>query len=313
MHLLGTCAASSDEARSVRRPAPPRSEACSRCCGRWSGRIPPPRSNAPGGGRRRRAGRRRHSARPVLRRLPDGWRPPDVPPAPRESRCANCQSRPRLRPVEFDWARETARHVGTVVHRELQRIAREGVRHRDRDDRRGTCSAIALELAELGVPEDRARRRRERCRSRAAHARRRARPLAALDHPIAIARPSCALTGRVGWRVVSVVIDRTFRRRRTACAGSSITRPVRTKAARLEEFLDREQAATAAAGSIRRADRLAGTGTRAGRALFPAAVARGGSGTPGAVRSSGSVSRLERSGYAEGTPAVGLGRPERLQ
>ena len=58
----------------------------------------------------------------VLKRLAAGWTPPAPPPAaawtpPPEGR--------EERQVEFSWAGETARHVGTVVHRWLQRIAED--------------------------------------------------------------------------------------------------------------------------------------------------------------------------------------------
>jgi ATP-dependent exoDNAse (exonuclease V) beta subunit len=56
----------------------------------------------------------------VLKRLPAGWTPPAPPPAaawtsPPEGR-ADLQ-------IEFSWAQESARHVGTIVHAWLQRIA----------------------------------------------------------------------------------------------------------------------------------------------------------------------------------------------
>ena len=88
---------------------------------------------------------------PPLHRLPLEWRVPE-PESPRivstRSPTAAAQQ-----PVEFDWATETARHVGTVVHRELQRIARDGTAG-------GVRVAVTRrryvdELAELGVPAER--------------------------------------------------------------------------------------------------------------------------------------------------------------
>src|SRR5437879_3898104 len=60
----------------------------------------------------------------VLRRLPAGFALPKAPPsvkwtAPDEGR--------QEEEIEFSWAGETARHVGTVVHRWLQRIAEDGL------------------------------------------------------------------------------------------------------------------------------------------------------------------------------------------
>ena len=54
--------------------------------------------------------------------------------------------------VEFDWATVTARHVGTLVHRELQRIARDGTVPKTADAR--VRERWQHELAELGVPSD---------------------------------------------------------------------------------------------------------------------------------------------------------------
>ena len=72
----------------------------------------------------------------------------------RERRASNRSSCRAPRPstaVEFDWATETARHVGTVVHRELQRMARDDVRPVGADDPRSR-RRWQDELAELGVP-----------------------------------------------------------------------------------------------------------------------------------------------------------------
>ena len=88
---------------------------------------------------------------PPLRRLPLEWRVPE----PESPRIASTRSPTAAaqQPVEFDWATETARHVGTVVHRELQRIARDGAAG-------GVGVAVTRrryvdELAELGVPAER--------------------------------------------------------------------------------------------------------------------------------------------------------------
>jgi ATP-dependent exoDNAse (exonuclease V) beta subunit len=64
----------------------------------------------------------------VLRRLPTGWQMPDAPAAiavPGRPGEAIREDDDRGQ-VTFDWAGETVRHVGTVVHRMLRRIASEG-------------------------------------------------------------------------------------------------------------------------------------------------------------------------------------------
>ena len=57
-----------------------------------------------------------------LRRLPAGWQPP-VPPADVAWQGTGRLAAEAAPQVEFDWAGDTLRHVGTVVHRLLQRIA----------------------------------------------------------------------------------------------------------------------------------------------------------------------------------------------
>ena len=57
--------------------------------------------------------------------------------------------------IEFDWAGETARHVGTVVHRLLQHIGTMGIDHVEAGDLRRFEQVGREMLARLGVPEGR--------------------------------------------------------------------------------------------------------------------------------------------------------------
>ena len=170
---------------------------------------------------------------PPLSRLPLTWSPPVLtgprlaPPPPTPAGIAGA--------LEFDWASETARHVGTVVHRELMRIAR-GV---PRVDGERAPRRWHDELVELGVPSER--------RSDAV-----ARVIAAIERTLDDPRgrwlldPShadseceLALTGRVGAGLMSVVVDRTF-----VDGGVRWIVDYKTSAhegAGLEAFLDREQ------------------------------------------------------------------------
>ena len=175
---------------------------------------------------------------PPLRRLPLAW---SVPPlqAPR----IESSNRPRATaepPVQFDWASETARHVGTVVHRELLSIARSGS-----GPLAGTPGIAATrryrdELAELGVPADRRTDAVQRVATavQCTLADERGRWLLEQHH--ASAYGELALTGLVNGDVVSVVIDRTF-------VDGQGTRWIvdyktsRHEGAGLEAFLDREQ------------------------------------------------------------------------
>jgi ATP-dependent helicase/nuclease subunit A len=177
---------------------------------------------------------------PILLRLPDGWQRPAAPLAP-PIVIRKLARAPVAAAVEFDWASETARHVGTLVHRELQRCARDGGslpvaavdRHRLQE-------RYHAELAELGVPHER----------RAAAA---AKVLEAVQNTLAdergrwllsashrAAQSELALTGVVDRDIVSVVIDRTF----VDAAGVRWIVDYKTSAhegAGLDEFLDRER------------------------------------------------------------------------
>ena len=61
------------------------------------------------------------TARPGLRRLCAAWRPPELPPPPELAHLP--LGRQSLEPPQFSWVRETARHIGTVVHAALQAFA----------------------------------------------------------------------------------------------------------------------------------------------------------------------------------------------
>jgi RecB family exonuclease len=113
--------------------------------------------------------------------------------------------------LEFDWASETARHVGTVVHRELQRLARGTVEAVDLASMRtGLEARYLVELAELGVPQE----RRAAAASRAFTAIQRTladeRGRWLLNTSHRDAESELALSGRVGPDIVSIIIDRTF-------------------------------------------------------------------------------------------------------
>ncbi|MFN8604455.1 MAG: PD-(D/E)XK nuclease family protein, partial [Candidatus Binatia bacterium] len=172
---------------------------------------------------------------PPLLRLPLGWTAPDIV-APRRTEA------PRV-PVaaatdlEFDWATETARHVGTVVHRALMRLVRGApVPGADARTRR-RCDD---ELAELGVPAD----RRAAAVDRVVRAIERTladpRGRWLLDGAHALSAAELALTGRVAGELVSVVVDRTF----VDADGTRWVVDYKTsthEGSGRDEFLDREQ------------------------------------------------------------------------
>ncbi len=75
--------------------------------------------------RKKIKGEGEHSIDQVLRRLATGWVFPTAPPSvkwrpPKHSLCPQ--------EIEFSWAGETARHIGSVVHRWLQNIAEDEIK-----------------------------------------------------------------------------------------------------------------------------------------------------------------------------------------
>jgi ATP-dependent exoDNAse (exonuclease V) beta subunit len=145
--------------------------------------------------------------RRVLRKLPPDWTPPELPAAPQLKRLPVAQR--SLEMLEFSWAGETRRHVGTVVHAALQAFAmaaglpsrawlesraglyreqlrRCGVPQRDL----GQAAADVVEALSRTVEDERGRW--------------------ILSRRHAQARSELPLTGLAGGRLTSVVIDRSF-------------------------------------------------------------------------------------------------------
>jgi ATP-dependent helicase/nuclease subunit A len=177
---------------------------------------------------------------PVLRRFPDGWQRPPAPNGP--SIVIRDLARGAVATeVEFDWASETARHVGTVVHRELQRFARDGAwAPSDAQVRRALLRRYLAELAELGVPHERRAAAADRVQEavRRTLVDERGRWLLQTEHRDA--QSELALTGIVEGRIVSVVIDRSF----VDAAGERWIVDYKTSShegAGRDEFLDRER------------------------------------------------------------------------
>ena len=85
----------------------------------------------------------------VLRRLPAGF---ELPPLP-DSTVWNALPEGRAgEEIEFSWAGETARHVGTVVHRWLQRIAQDEMKGWNEEKIRSLSKSFAVDLERRGVP-----------------------------------------------------------------------------------------------------------------------------------------------------------------
>jgi len=89
------------------------------------------------------------SPRGELRRLDLGALAVETPAISLPGEAAPSDEPPR---IEFSWAGETARHVGTITHRWLQRIGMEGVDQWDAARIHGLKPAISRSLARRGIP-----------------------------------------------------------------------------------------------------------------------------------------------------------------
>jgi ATP-dependent exoDNAse (exonuclease V) beta subunit len=144
-----------------------------------------------------------------LRRIPLGWEPPPFP-APVPWRSPPQEEKARDGAVEFSWAGEAARHIGTVVHRFLQRIADEGLEAWDVGRVRLVEDILTLALKQEGVPTA----ERETALARVRQALTgvlgdpRGRWLLSGDHEDA--RSEHRLAGEISGAFVDVVLDRTF-------------------------------------------------------------------------------------------------------
>jgi hypothetical protein len=174
--------------------------------------------------------------RSILRRLAAGWQPPSVPAAVATSKLP--LALPEATSLEFSWAGETARHIGTVAHTALRDLAGDtGLPEEAAIPGRGP--SYSAQLCRLGVPP--AELEEATCEV-----------LEVLQRTLADARgrwifdphhreaaSALALTGLVAGRLTQVVIDRCF----VDAYGTRWVVEVKTgshKGGGLEAFLDRE-------------------------------------------------------------------------
>ncbi len=148
----------------------------------------------------------------AIRRLPGDWRLPLeelVQPVTVSSQLQSIEiSNPER--VEFDWATESARHVGTLVHRYLQRISVDGAEKWSKQQVDSLRPAFGNALVHLGVPKDEL----DAAVSRVCNAINRTlsdqRGSWILSHQHADPRSEYALSALLNHKLVSIIVDRTF-------------------------------------------------------------------------------------------------------
>lgn len=175
-----------------------------------------------------------------IRRLPQPWvLPAPPPPVAWQAAGALVEAGGDVR-VEFDWARETIRHVGSVVHGILQQMGREGVDAWSAERVHTLRPLIAARLVEAGVPPPQvdAAVRRSEAGLLGVLADQRGRWI--LDSRHSEARCEYGLSAVFGGELRNVVLDRTF----VDAQGRRWIIDYKTSAHEgggIEDFLDREQ------------------------------------------------------------------------
>ncbi|MGH8239839.1 MAG: 3'-5' exonuclease, partial [Steroidobacteraceae bacterium] len=144
-----------------------------------------------------------------LRRLPIEWRLPRTQ-LGTPGQASDVVDIEAERPV-FDWVSQVSRHVGTLVHRELDRLCRPGMQASPAALGSARTRLLA-ELAELGVPPDRCAAACERVMAAMERtlADERGRWLLGIDTPLREAASELAISGVVDGQILEGVIDRTF-------------------------------------------------------------------------------------------------------
>lgn len=177
----------------------------------------------------------------LLSRLPLDWRLPAIPASvawdQAEAAIEAVEVLPR---VEFEWAREIIRHVGTVVHWVLQHIGRDGLENWNADRARKLRPTLARRLVEEGVPPAQLEAAVTRAEAALIRTLSDGRGRWILDQKHTDAHGEYALSGVVNGEFVSVILDRTF------VDDDGVRWIIDYKASShegggLDEFLDREQ------------------------------------------------------------------------
>jgi ATP-dependent helicase/nuclease subunit A len=175
-----------------------------------------------------------------LLRLPAHWRLPSPPRSIPLGQPGAVDSLSDRDPVEFDWARETARRVGIVAHRLLRRLAEEGLEGWIALRIAGERRRIARELSALGLSAIEVDSAVAQVLAAIATTIADPRGRWLFDSGHAEAFSEHALTGLVDGKLLHLVLDRTF------IAPDGVRWIVDFKLSRhegadVEAFLDREQ------------------------------------------------------------------------
>ncbi|HET7096624.1 MAG TPA: 3'-5' exonuclease, partial [Casimicrobiaceae bacterium] len=177
---------------------PPPGSALARCGDAVQAAIEPPRTPTPT--------LQPAPGSPLLMRFAAAWKPANAEPAV----AVTAPAPSVVETIPFDWARETARHAGTVAHRLFAQIARDGLDAWSAARAEALKARIRVELSSAGVGDDELESAAANV-GQSVHAlltEKRGRWL--LDPAHADARSEWALAGVEGETVAHIVIDRSF-------------------------------------------------------------------------------------------------------
>ncbi|MGH8496452.1 MAG: UvrD-helicase domain-containing protein [Gammaproteobacteria bacterium] len=161
-------------------------------------------------GRRQAAVPQRSTAAVVgIRRLRSDWRAPAAPP-PAAGPIGMSQQAATLESPPYDWAGESARRIGTVVHRALQQIAEGGVEAWNEGRLAAFEPVVRGQLAAEGLPAQSLAGATSRVLEALRRTLRDERGRWILGGERRDARCEFAVTGRYAGRLVNAVIDRSF-------------------------------------------------------------------------------------------------------
>jgi len=175
-----------------------------------------------------------------LRRLQADWNPPPLPPTVAWQAGTLPPLPDELPAVEFDWASETTRHVGTIVHRALQQIGREGLAQWTPERLKSLVPGFKLALARQGVPQEKLNDAAERVSVAVSRALKDQRGAWLFDTTHTQAKSEYPLSFDDHGQFATVIIDRTF----VDAQGVRWIVDFKTgphSGGGVEEFLDREQ------------------------------------------------------------------------
>ncbi|HIN82076.1 MAG TPA: DNA helicase UvrD [Chromatiales bacterium] len=143
-----------------------------------------------------------------LQRLPADWQLPAPPTSiSLPSIVSSGRARLPIEPVEFSWAGDVARHVGTAVHRYLQHFSQSGVDGYDAERIRGQVQDW---LAASGVPDEQLAPAVDQVDEALRKTLGDTRAAWILDNLHESSASELSLTGMVDGQLAHVVIDRTF-------------------------------------------------------------------------------------------------------